>query len=204
MQERKESSRHDASPDQASAGEEEESLRCAPRRLGANSSDIRNRYGAVRRQMHEGRMTICRQNGGMNFVGVPAGGKKSAFLQKLSLLPQSPVQSRKHFSRNCVPVAIVVRRTARMSNACLVQAFCFWAQAGLAKGLAERKNLWIRHYRQRGAACAFHKKALRAWARRAFLWKYERFLKEGGVQGREGTFFRKEKFPPSPHILISS
>ena len=41
-------------------------------------------------------------------------------------------------------------------------------------------------------------------ARRDFLWKYERFLKEGGVQGREGTFFRKEKFPPSPHILISS
>ena len=46
-------------------------------------------FGVVRRHMHEGRMTICRQNGDVNFVGVPTG-EKGVFVRAGLLSPSPP------------------------------------------------------------------------------------------------------------------
>ncbi|WP_337381488.1 hypothetical protein, partial [Desulfovibrio sp.] len=79
-----------------------------------------------------------------------------------------------------------------MPNACLVQAFVFWAQAGLAGDLPKEKSPDATSQTAWGSMRLPQESPPGLQARRAFLWKYERFLKEGGVQGREGTFFRKE------------
>lgn len=167
---------------------------------------IRNRYGAVRRQMHEGRMTICRQNGDVNFVGVPTG-EKGVFV-KAGLFSPSPSSNPKNIFLGTVysphRCAVVSGVAARMSNVCLVQAFCFWAHVGLTGDSPKEKMSGCNIQTAWGSMRLPEESPPGLQARRAFFWKYERFLKEGGGQGREGTFFRKEKFPPSLHILVSS
>ena len=157
--------------------------------------------------MHEGRMTICRQNGDVNFVGVPTG-EKGVFV-RAGLLSPSPPSNPENIFLGAVYRSPSLCDGDRLHSPYVKRLPCagvwFLGAGWSCRGLAERKNLWIRHHRQRGAACAFQQESPPGLqARRAFLWKYERFLKEGGVQGREGTFFRKKKFPPSPHILVSS
>lgn len=168
---------------------------------------IRNRYGAVRRQMHEGRMTICRQNGDVNFVGVPTG-EKGVFV-RAGLFSPSPPSNPKNIFLGTVysPPSLCgcVRRCSSYVKRLLCAGVLFLGTTWSYRGLAERKNVRMQHHRQRGVSMRLPEESPPGLqARRAFFWKYERFLKEGGVQGREGTFSRKEKFPPSPHILVSS
>lgn len=156
--------------------------------------------------MHEGRMTICRQNGDVNFVGVPTG-EKGVFVETVLPFPVPRPIPKTFSSELCTgPLccATVTDFIARTSNACLAQAFGFWAQAGLAGDSPKEKSPDATSQTAWGSMRLPQESSPGLQARRAFLWKYERFLKEGGVQGREGTFFRKEKFPPSPHILVSS
>ena len=156
--------------------------------------------------MHEGRMTICRQNGDVNFVGVPTG-EKGVFVETVLPFPVPRPIPKTFSSELCTgPLccATVTDFIARTSNACLAQAFGFWAQAGLAGDSPKEKSPDATSQTAWGSMRLPQESPPGLQARRAFLWKYERFLKGWGVQGREGTFFRKEKFPPSPHILVSS
>lgn len=108
-------------------------------------------------------MTICRQNGDVNFVGVPTG-EKGVFVETVLPFPVPRPIPKTFSSELCTGpprCATVTDFTARTSNACLAQAFVFWRRLVL-QGTRRKKKARMRHHRQRGAACAFHKKALRA------------------------------------------
>lgn len=156
--------------------------------------------------MHEGRMTICRQNGDVNFVGVPTG-EKGVFV-RAGLLSPSPPSNPENIFLGAVYRSPSLCDGDRLHSPYVKRlpcaGVCFLAQAGLAGDLPKEKSPDATSQTAWGSMRLPQESPPGLQARRAFLWKYERFLKEGGVQGREGTFFRKEKFPPSPHILVSS
>lgn len=55
-----------------------------------------------------------------------------------------------------------------------------------------------------GKQCVFHKKTLQVCTWRVFLWKYERFLKEGGDRGGGKLFsVRKSSLPPRLSFVSS-
>ena len=103
---------------------------------------IRNRYGAVRRQMHEGRMTICRQNGDVNFVGVPTG-EKGVFV-RAGLLSPSPPSNPKNIFLGTVysPPSLCgcVRRCSSYVKRLLCAGVLFLGTTWSYRGLAERKK----------------------------------------------------------------
>lgn len=156
--------------------------------------------------MHEGRMTICRQNGDVNFVGVPTG-EKGVFV-RAGLLSPSPPSNPENIFLGAVYRSPSLCDGDRLHSPYAKRLPCagvwFLGAGWSCRGLAERKKPGCDITDSVGSMRLPQESPPGLQARRAFLWKYERFLKEGGVQGREGTFFRKEKFPPSPHILVSS
>ena len=136
-------------------------------------------------------MTICRQNGDVNFVGVPTG-EKGVFVETVLPFPVPRPVPKTFSSELCTGPLCCATVHSPYATRLPCAGVLFFGAGWSCRGLAERKKPGCDITDSVGSMRLSQESPPGLQARRAFLWKYERFLKEGGVQGREGTFFRAD------------